>query len=113
MFSLYISHISFISFNQSLQVNGPLDMEHVTVGLFRIISQGKTVIMHKYKYKGCKCNTNHYVVDTQGASLSAINLSQYKFDVHIMVSISIKPINDSSISCFHKMTINHMTDCLT
>jgi hypothetical protein len=45
-------HISFISFNQSLQVNGPSDIEHVTVGVFTVISQGKTVIMHKYQ--GCR-----------------------------------------------------------
>jgi hypothetical protein len=45
-------HISFISFNQSLQVNGSSDIEHVTVGVFTIISQRITVIMHKYK--GCR-----------------------------------------------------------
>jgi hypothetical protein len=46
------------------------------------------------------------VVDIQGASLSTINLFQYKFDVYTMVSISIKLVSDSSISCFYKMTIN-------
>jgi hypothetical protein len=73
-----IFHISFISFNQSLQVNGPLDIELVIVGLFTIISQGKQSscmnINIRDADRSIKCNTNHYVVDIQGASLIAINL---------------------------------------
>jgi hypothetical protein len=36
-----IFHISFISFSQSLWVNEPSDIEHVTVSAFTAISQGK------------------------------------------------------------------------
>jgi hypothetical protein len=83
-------HISFISFNQSLQVNGPLDIEHVTVDLFTKISQGKTIIMHKYKYKGCMLrsqisqNFGQSESSGQRSILRFSDCSAYKIIFHTM-----------------------------
>jgi hypothetical protein len=51
------------------------------------------------------------MVDIQGASLTANDDRRYKpiliqIRYPYNVSISIKPVNDSSISYFHKVTIN-------
>jgi hypothetical protein len=42
----HIFHISFISFSQSLQVNEPSDIEHVTVSALTAISQGKQLCIN-------------------------------------------------------------------